>query len=558
MSTVCHPSHHLSFPHQLTWVGPAIDIVLGILELLRFHPRVLYVDIDVHHGDGVEEAFYATDRVMTVSFHKYGEYFPGTGELRDIGVGVGKHHAVNFPLRDGMDDRSYKAVFEPVVGWVMEFYRPAAVVMQCGGDSLSGDRLGCFNLSMRGHANCVRFVRSFGLPTLVVGGGGYTMRNVARTWAYETGQLVGVELAPELPFTDYYEYYAPDFELDVRPSNMENANSVEYLERIKAQVYENVRRTATQATGVGMADVPRRGLGEGGDEGETAEEEEARLMDEEADGETGKEKRFTERLWEKKTTTMVGGMGGLSEDDEDSEDEAMADAVGVVKAGAAGGRGRGIMDYHNPHAPRDESLQPPAVGLRTKSAAALSDDGPRPLMEQEPYTADEDDEVDDVSPAPEEAVSEDFRAMKDGDGGGDVANGADGATPLLQEPKMEEDEDNQVMGGRGLSPPAPPAAPAEVEQLDEDMQIDASSPPPALEGKVGSLSPALAANGEGSVVERGTGSKHHTPVPHDENETQGAREGGDVEMADGTPPPPSAEVKEEEGKRDVADDGNHA
>lgn len=55
------------------------DIVLGILELLKYHQRVLYIDIDVHHGDGVEEAFYTTDRVMTVSFHKYGEYFPGTG-----------------------------------------------------------------------------------------------------------------------------------------------------------------------------------------------------------------------------------------------------------------------------------------------------------------------------------------------------------------------------------------------------------------------------------------------------------------------------------------------
>jgi histone deacetylase 1/2 len=61
---------------------PGPDIVLGILELLRYHTRVLYIDIDVHHGDGVEEAFYTTDRVMTVSFHKYGEYFPGTGELR--------------------------------------------------------------------------------------------------------------------------------------------------------------------------------------------------------------------------------------------------------------------------------------------------------------------------------------------------------------------------------------------------------------------------------------------------------------------------------------------
>lgn len=181
------------------------DIVLGIIELLRFKSRVLYIDIDVHHGDGVEEAFYTTDRVMTVSFHKYGEYFPGTGELRDIGVGDGKYYAVNIPLRDGINDRTYKSIFEPVIKAVMDYYKPEAVVLQCGGDSLSGDRLGCFNLSMKGHANCVRYVKSFNLPVLVLGGGGYTMRNVARTWAFETGQLVGQEMGPDMPYNDYYE-----------------------------------------------------------------------------------------------------------------------------------------------------------------------------------------------------------------------------------------------------------------------------------------------------------------------------------------------------------------
>ena len=84
------------------------DIVLAILELLKYHQRVLYIDIDIHHGDGVEEAFYTTDRVMTVSFHKYGEYFPGTGDLRDIGAGRGKYYSLNFPLRDGIDDMSYE------------------------------------------------------------------------------------------------------------------------------------------------------------------------------------------------------------------------------------------------------------------------------------------------------------------------------------------------------------------------------------------------------------------------------------------------------------------
>jgi histone deacetylase 1/2 len=182
-----------------------IDIVLGIIELLRYKQRVLYIDIDVHHGDGVEEAFYTTDRVMTVSFHKYGEYFPGTGELRDIGVGTGKNYSVNFPLRDGITDETYRNIFEPVINAVMQHYAPEAIVLQCGGDSLSGDRLGCFNLSMDGHANCVRYVKSFGVPVIILGGGGYTMRNVARTWAYETGQLVGEKMSKQLPFNDYYE-----------------------------------------------------------------------------------------------------------------------------------------------------------------------------------------------------------------------------------------------------------------------------------------------------------------------------------------------------------------
>lgn len=220
------------------------DIVLGILELLRYHPRVLYIDIDVHHGDGVEEAFYTTDRVMTCSFHKYGEFFPGTGELRDIGYGKGKNYSCNFPLRDGITDESYKSVFEPVISKIMEHYQPTAVVLQCGSDSLAGDKLGSFNLSMRGHANCVEFVKSFKLPLLLLGGGGYTMRNVSRAWAYETGIAAGQELSPQVPVNEYYEYFGPDYTLDVRPNNMEDLNTRSYLERIKIQVFENLKQTS--------------------------------------------------------------------------------------------------------------------------------------------------------------------------------------------------------------------------------------------------------------------------------------------------------------------------
>lgn len=69
---------------------------------------------------------------------------------QDIGAGKGKYYAVNFPLRDGIDDESYEQIFVPIMSKVMETYQPSAVVLQCGADSLSGDRLGCFNLTLKG------------------------------------------------------------------------------------------------------------------------------------------------------------------------------------------------------------------------------------------------------------------------------------------------------------------------------------------------------------------------------------------------------------------------
>lgn len=219
------------------------DCVLAILELLKKHPRVLYIDIDIHHGDGVEEAFYCTNRVMTVSFHKFGEYFPGTGDVFDIGYGEGKNYAINFPLNDGMDDESYRSIFRPIIGKVMECYAPSAIVLQCGADSLSGDRLGCFNLSLKGHADCVDYVRSFHIPTLVLGGGGYTLRNVPRCWTYETAVMLGDSLNDELPFNDYFEYFGPDYRLHLPVSNMENLNSPEYLNSTKLKLMDILAQT---------------------------------------------------------------------------------------------------------------------------------------------------------------------------------------------------------------------------------------------------------------------------------------------------------------------------
>ncbi|EGD78929.1 Hdac1 protein [Salpingoeca rosetta] len=222
------------------------DIVLGILELLKRHQRVLYVDIDIHHGDGVEEAFYCTNRVMTVSFHKFGEYFPGTGDIGDIGHGEGKNYAVNVPLKDGMNDECYELIFKPVMDHIMQFYDPGAVVLQCGADSLAGDRLGCFNLSLKGHAKCVEHMKSYNKPLLLLGGGGYTIRNVARCWTYETSVALGTEISDELPFNDYYEYFGPDFRLHITPGNAENFNSKQDIDQIIGTIMSNLK--SSQAT----------------------------------------------------------------------------------------------------------------------------------------------------------------------------------------------------------------------------------------------------------------------------------------------------------------------
>lgn len=220
------------------------DIVLSVLNLLRYHPRVLYIDIDLHHGDGVQEAFYTTDRVFTVSFHKYnGEFFPATGDIGEIGCSKGKHFAMNVPLDDGIDDESYITLFKSVIDPLITTYKPTVIIQQCGADSLGHDRLGCFNLNIKAHGECVNFVRSFGIPMLVVGGGGYTPRNVSRLWAHETGLLNNVLLPKELPDgLPFRDSFGPDYTLyPVLDDLFENKNSKKYLEDTRIRCLENIR-----------------------------------------------------------------------------------------------------------------------------------------------------------------------------------------------------------------------------------------------------------------------------------------------------------------------------
>ncbi|KAK8003328.1 hypothetical protein PG989_003047 [Apiospora arundinis] len=429
------------------------DIVLGILELLRFNKRVLYIDIDVHHGDGVEEAFYTTDRVMTVSFHKYGEYFPGTGELRDIGIGQGKHYAVNCPLRDGIDDASYKSIFEPVIASVMEYFAPDAVVLQCGGDSLSGDRLGCFNLSMAGHSNCVKYVKSFNLPTLVLGGGGYTMRNVARTWAFETGLLVDAQMQRTLPFNEYYEYYGPDYALDVRSSNMENANSPEYLEKIKNQLIENLKRTA-HVPSVQMQDIP-------GNFGATmTDEEEAELDD--LDEDENKDVRMTEQRWDKQIEKP--------NEYEDSDNEEMDRANGVVSRTSGPKR---FQDYPKSDGNDDSGAPTPVNGAEGTVIKSKETDDTMDVEEPAPEAEKEvQDEAAGIS-AQEEELKEAQQESAKVDNDGDVD---------MSEPAAEEQPKPDAVKEEGVEKEsANPETPAVASGAEQDEPATTQSEPVAKE-----------------------------------------------------------------------------
>uniref|UniRef100_A0A0D9V2C8 Histone deacetylase n=1 Tax=Leersia perrieri TaxID=77586 RepID=A0A0D9V2C8_9ORYZ len=229
------------------------DIVLAIRALLGRFRRVLYVDVDVHHGDGVEAAFAGSSRVMTVSFHQHGDnFFPESGELKIVGKGQDERCAVvNVPLKKGFGDEEYHQLFEPIMGRVMEVFDPEAVVMQCGADSLDGDRLGSLKLTLNGHAQCVSFLRSFNRPLLLLGGGGYTINHVASCWCNETAVAIGKDIPNDIPkhgFDQFYQNhgYRLHYTLSQGDKNKKNAKYVDVhkpsIDKLKQQVLENLSK----------------------------------------------------------------------------------------------------------------------------------------------------------------------------------------------------------------------------------------------------------------------------------------------------------------------------
>ena len=176
------------------------DPVLGILTLLKDYSRILYIDIDAHHGDGVQEAFYRDKRVMTLSFHQHGRtLFPGTGFSNEIGEEDARGYAVNIPLFPYTDDDIYVDVFSSVVPPLVEAFKPQALVTQLGVDSFHTDPLANLDLTTNGYTEIIQIMKSLKLPWLALGGGGYNMLNVSRAWTLAWAEMNGVILDDELP-----------------------------------------------------------------------------------------------------------------------------------------------------------------------------------------------------------------------------------------------------------------------------------------------------------------------------------------------------------------------
>jgi acetoin utilization protein AcuC len=170
------------------------DMVLACMILAEAGKRVLYLDVDVHHGDGVAYAFYDRRDVMTISLHQNPRtLFPGTGFEDEIGSGEGEGYCVNIPLPIGTYDQAYMEAFESLVLPLIGAFKPDVFVFELGADALAGDPLANLYLTNNVYAEIINHLLSFGKPILATGGGGYNIDNTVRAWALAWSILCGAD-----------------------------------------------------------------------------------------------------------------------------------------------------------------------------------------------------------------------------------------------------------------------------------------------------------------------------------------------------------------------------
>jgi acetoin utilization protein AcuC len=170
------------------------DVAIACHVLAEAGKRVLYLDIDVHYGDGVANAFYDRSDVMTISFHEGGKtLFPGTGFEDEIGQGDGKGYCINVPLPPGTYDEIYLKAFDDITKPLVKAFNPDVIVLEFGADALAGDPLAHLRLTNNTYADILHTMLAFGKPILMTGGGGYHIENTVRAWALGWSVLCGAD-----------------------------------------------------------------------------------------------------------------------------------------------------------------------------------------------------------------------------------------------------------------------------------------------------------------------------------------------------------------------------
>ena len=166
------------------------DPVIAIQYLLNQGMRIAYVDIDCHHGDGVQHAFYDTDKVLTISLHESAEFiFPGTGFTHEIGLERGRGYSVNLPLYPFTTDDLYLWAFREIVPPLVRAFQPDVLVSQMGVDSHFADPITHGALTVQGFGDVVAELNGLAPLWLGLGGGGYDIQAVARAWSVAFGVM---------------------------------------------------------------------------------------------------------------------------------------------------------------------------------------------------------------------------------------------------------------------------------------------------------------------------------------------------------------------------------
>jgi acetoin utilization protein AcuC len=186
------------------------DGAIAIQRLVSVGWRVAYVDIDAHHGDGVQAAFYDDPRVLTISFHESGRFlFPGTGFTHEVGTGPGQGYSVNVPLYPYTDDETFMWAFDEIVPPLINRFEPDVVVAQLGVDAHWRDPLTHLALTSHGFEALFHRLHRLAPRWLAVGGGGYDASVVPRLWTLAWGVMSDQTFPNPLPLEIASAYDPP-------------------------------------------------------------------------------------------------------------------------------------------------------------------------------------------------------------------------------------------------------------------------------------------------------------------------------------------------------------